>query len=118
MDNWDKVWEEGWRVGGGEEGLVIKKFCSDEGNYSDKTTCTDEKVLYQEAMSLVWMFVADRRLVTQAILFLVFEANLHSNIIHNCRYASESTGMNITCSGTYAVLILDGCLFLYSLLQC
>lgn len=83
MDNWDKVWEEGWRVGGGEEGLVIKKFCSDEGNYSDKTTCTDEKVLYQEAMSLVWMFVADRRLVTQAILFLVFEANLHSNIIHN-----------------------------------
>ena len=26
-----------------------------------------------------------------------------------CRYASESTGTNITCSGTYAVLI-DGCL--------
>ena len=26
-----------------------------------------------------------------------------------CRYASESTGTNITCSGTYAVLILDDC---------
>jgi hypothetical protein len=37
---------------------------------------------------------------------------------HDCRYASESTGTNITCSGTYAVLVLDGCLFLYSLLQC
>jgi hypothetical protein len=35
-----------------------------------------------------------------------------------CRYASESTGTNITRSGTYAVLVLDGCLFLYSLLQC
>jgi hypothetical protein len=30
----------------------------------------------------------------------------------HCRYASESTGTNITCSGTYAVLILDGCFFL------
>jgi hypothetical protein len=31
--------------------------------------------------------------------------------ISKCRYASESTGTNITCSGTYAVLI-DGCLIL------
>jgi hypothetical protein len=44
---------------------------------------------------------------------------LYSFSIDNtyCRYASESTGTNITRSGTYAVLILDGCLILLRM-QC
>jgi hypothetical protein len=35
-----------------------------------------------------------------------------------CRYASESTGTNITRGGTYAVLILDGCLILLEVARC
>ena len=42
------------------------------------------------------------------LLYLYCMAALMEDI---CRYASESTGTNITCSGTYAVLV-DGCLIL------